>query len=276
MSLLLVRSTGFSLPQHRPDFGRLPDRMNPGLRTPAPGLMGMIQSRQELAASREPCTPPDPDRAPPAPPMTRNSTRPLPGATLRRMGTLASAPLPVVRKPPADLRPPLENGAHLSACEFLRRYEAMPELKKAELIGGVIYMASPVRLNQHGEPDSLVQTWLGTYGIATPGVKAATNATTRLGPDDVPQPDAAAQNVRSLSVVEFRKEPAAPCPSPRSLYRLWPAPTPPELCPPAEPSKAAIRTACPQFIAPVRIRTRFRSQNRAFPPLRLSVLASLR
>ncbi len=65
----------------------------------------------------------------------------------------------------------------------------MPELKKAELISGIVYMASPVRLDQHGEPDNLIQTWLGTYSLATPGVKAATNATARLGPDDVPQPD---------------------------------------------------------------------------------------
>src|SRR5882672_1638720 len=84
---------------------------------------------------------------------------------------------------------PLENGAHLSASEFLRRYEAMPEVKKAELINGIVYMASPVRLDRHGEPDSLIQTWFGNYAIATPGVKSATNTTTRLGPDDVPQPD---------------------------------------------------------------------------------------
>lgn len=95
------------------------------------------------------------------------------------------------RKPPAgtDLVPPLENGDHLTAREFLRRYEDMPELKKAELVNGIVYMGSPVRLDQHGEPDSLIQTWLGTYSLATPGVKAATNSTTRLGPDDVPQPD---------------------------------------------------------------------------------------
>jgi len=85
--------------------------------------------------------------------------------------------------------PLLEPGAHLSASEFLRRYEAMPEVKKAELLNGIVYMASPVRFDQHAEPDNLVQTWLGTYSIATPGVKAATNGTTRLGPDDVPQPD---------------------------------------------------------------------------------------
>ena len=37
-------------------------------------------------------------------------------------------------RPDRDI-PPLENGAHLSAREFLRRYEAMPEVKKAELAG---------------------------------------------------------------------------------------------------------------------------------------------
>jgi Uma2 family endonuclease len=83
----------------------------------------------------------------------------------------------------------LENGAHLSAAEFMRRYEAMPEVKKAELVNGIVYMASPLRLDQHGEPDNLIQTWLGTYAIATPGVKAGANSTIRLGGDDVLQPD---------------------------------------------------------------------------------------
>ena len=83
----------------------------------------------------------------------------------------------------------LENGAHLTASEFLRRFEAMPEVKKAELINGIVYMGSPVRYDQHGAPDSLIQGWLFTYAVATPGVRSATNSTIRLGPDDVPQPD---------------------------------------------------------------------------------------
>src|SRR5436309_321415 len=93
------------------------------------------------------------------------------------------------RQRPGRSTPPLQSGDHLSAREFLRRYEAMPEVKKAELIDGIVYMGSPVRVDQHGEPDALIQTWLGTYSVATPGVKHATNSTTRLGPDDVPQPD---------------------------------------------------------------------------------------
>jgi len=94
------------------------------------------------------------------------------------------------RNPQAHRRiPSLQNGDHLSAREFLRRYEAMPDEKKAELINGIVYMGSPVRISQHGEPDALIQGWLCNYSVATPGVKHATNSTTRLGPDDVPQPD---------------------------------------------------------------------------------------
>jgi Uma2 family endonuclease len=88
-----------------------------------------------------------------------------------------------------DAIPPLEPGDHLTAAEFLRRYEAMPEGIKAELIQGIVYMAPPVRMDFHAEPDNLIQTWLGNYAIAIKGVKAAGNGTVRLGPDDVPQPD---------------------------------------------------------------------------------------
>jgi Uma2 family endonuclease len=83
----------------------------------------------------------------------------------------------------------LENGYHLSAFEFLRRYEACPEIIKAELVNGIVYMASPVRFDLHGMPDSLVQTWLGHYCLATAGVRSAANSTVRLSSDDVVQPD---------------------------------------------------------------------------------------
>ena len=45
--------------------------------------------------------------------------------------------------------PPLENGDRLTRDEFERRYEAMPHLKKAELIEGVVYVPSPVRYHRH-------------------------------------------------------------------------------------------------------------------------------
>jgi Uma2 family endonuclease len=86
--------------------------------------------------------------------------------------------------------PPLEEGQCLSREEFERRYDAMPQLKKAELIDGVVHMPSPVRLNHHGSPHILLGGWLCHYWAATPGVQAADNATVRLDLDNEPQPDA--------------------------------------------------------------------------------------
>ena len=90
---------------------------------------------------------------------------------------------------PASAPAPLENGDRLTAREFLRRYEAMPHIKKAELIEGVVYMGSPVRIKQHARPDGIIQTWLGLFAVGTPGAENATNATSRLDVDNVPQPD---------------------------------------------------------------------------------------
>ena len=52
------------------------------------------------------------------------------------------------------LPPPLENGDRLGPAEFLRRYEGNPDLKKAELIEGVVCMPSPVSAD-HARPDNL-------------------------------------------------------------------------------------------------------------------------
>lgn len=85
--------------------------------------------------------------------------------------------------------PPLENGDRLSATEFLRRYEATPQLRKTQLIEGIVYISPPVRLEQHAAPDTLVQTWLGSYAARTPGTQAATGATVRLDAENVAEPD---------------------------------------------------------------------------------------
>ncbi len=84
---------------------------------------------------------------------------------------------------------PLENGDRLTRAEFERRYQAMPELKKAELIEGVVYMPSPVRVHRHGRPHNHMNVWLGTYEARTPGLVAADNSTVRLDLDNEPQPD---------------------------------------------------------------------------------------
>ena len=86
--------------------------------------------------------------------------------------------------------PPLENGDKLTRAEFERRYQAMPNLKKAELIEGIVYMASPLRITNHGNPHARIMTWLGNYWAATPGIELGDNATVRLDFDNEPQPDA--------------------------------------------------------------------------------------
>ncbi len=88
-----------------------------------------------------------------------------------------------------DKIPPLENGDRLSRADFERRYEAMSNVK-AELIEGLVYMSSPVRLKQHGEPSGEIITWIGVYSANTKGTKFADNSTVRLDLDNEPQPDA--------------------------------------------------------------------------------------
>ncbi len=83
--------------------------------------------------------------------------------------------------------PPLVAGDKLTRAEFLRRWEDHPEIKLAELIGGLVFMPSPVSV-ERGDTDNDVGTWLGVYKAATPGTAAGHNTTTFLL-DDVPQPD---------------------------------------------------------------------------------------
>jgi Uma2 family endonuclease len=85
--------------------------------------------------------------------------------------------------------PPLDSGDRLTRVEFERRYHLHPEIKKAELIEGVVYVASPVRVKQHGEPHSHIVTWLGVYLASTPGLRMADNSTYRLDEENEPQPD---------------------------------------------------------------------------------------
>jgi Uma2 family endonuclease len=83
--------------------------------------------------------------------------------------------------------PPLVAGDKLTREEFLRRWEANPEIKNAELIGGIVYMSSPVSV-EHGDMDGDLGTWLGHYKAATPGTASGRNTTSFLL-DDSPQPD---------------------------------------------------------------------------------------
>jgi Uma2 family endonuclease len=85
--------------------------------------------------------------------------------------------------------PVLCAGDKLTRDEFERRYAAMPDLKKAELIEGVVYMGSPVRYEQHALPENSLHAWLVFYQAATPGLGLVGNCTVRLDLDNEPQPD---------------------------------------------------------------------------------------
>ena len=85
---------------------------------------------------------------------------------------------------------PLLDGDHLSADEFMRRYEATAEDFRAELIEGVVHvMNSPVASDEHGEPQFDIDGILALYKFATPGVKGSNNATLMLDADNLYQPD---------------------------------------------------------------------------------------
>jgi Uma2 family endonuclease len=85
--------------------------------------------------------------------------------------------------------PPLKDGDRLTRAEFERRYTAMPDLKKAELIEGVVYVESSVRQRFHGRQHSHLSFWLCAYEGSTPGVEVGDNSTVRLDIENMPQPD---------------------------------------------------------------------------------------
>lgn len=85
---------------------------------------------------------------------------------------------------------PLQSGDNLSRAEFERRYQAHPEIKKAELVEGVVYVASPARYEKHANPHFDIIGWLAAYRATTPGVRGGDNATVRLDFENEFQPDA--------------------------------------------------------------------------------------
>ena len=102
--------------------------------------------------------------------------------------TTVRRPVTLPEEPPTQRILPLANGDNLTREEFERRYEAMPGIK-AELIDGVVYMASPVNHAKHGQPHGKLTIWSGTYAGYTPGVELGDNSTLKLDAKSQPQPD---------------------------------------------------------------------------------------
>lgn len=84
--------------------------------------------------------------------------------------------------------PPLVAGQRLDRASFHERYEAMPPETRAELVGGVVYLPSPLGC-EHGERDSNLGGWLTIYRLRTPGLRQLTNATVQFDDYGEPQPD---------------------------------------------------------------------------------------
>jgi Uma2 family endonuclease len=88
---------------------------------------------------------------------------------------------------PPDVRE-LHNGDRMDAETFHRIYLEMPDNFKAELIGGVVYVASPLGL-KHAENDGYLGALVMTYAGMTPGTQGGHGATVRLGESVEVQPD---------------------------------------------------------------------------------------
>ncbi|MCC7020288.1 MAG: Uma2 family endonuclease [Ardenticatenales bacterium] len=93
-----------------------------------------------------------------------------------------------ILRPLPEVPPMLESGDRMTRAEFERRYWLRPDLKKAELVEGVVYLSSPTR-NLHGAATLCVGTWLGTYVSKHPNVTASDGGTVRLSDDTEVQPD---------------------------------------------------------------------------------------
>jgi Uma2 family endonuclease len=92
----------------------------------------------------------------------------------------------------APAKPPtsrLENGDVMSREEFHRRYSAHEELQRVELIEGVVYLPSPIRVQGHAAEQSLVFAWLDSYAATRDGIVARTPASVLLDDQNEPEPD---------------------------------------------------------------------------------------
>lgn len=89
-----------------------------------------------------------------------------------------------------ELAEPLElhPGDRMTREEFHLIYEQMPEGFRAELVGGTVYVPSPLK-RRHGIIHPFVNAVVAAYEGSTPGVECGDNTTILLGEDAEPQPD---------------------------------------------------------------------------------------
>jgi Uma2 family endonuclease len=93
-----------------------------------------------------------------------------------------------VEHPETQILPSLVAGERLDQATFHARYAAMAPGSRAELVGGVVSMPSPLSWI-HGELDDVLAYWFVHYRRFTPGLVSGRNATTKLSPWTEVQPD---------------------------------------------------------------------------------------
>src|SRR5215210_1752237 len=94
----------------------------------------------------------------------------------------------------------LGSGDHLTREEFHRRYSARPDIRKAELVEGIVYVGGRVRSTEHGQPHASMVARLGWYVAYATGVRSGARATVFLDERNDVQPDA----------LVWRREPSGP------------------------------------------------------------------
>jgi len=83
---------------------------------------------------------------------------------------------------------PFEDGDVMDQPTFHKLYEAAPQHFRAELIGGVVHLPSPVGM-RHGKPHSILGAWLAFYSAESIGTESFIDITAIIGGDSEPQPD---------------------------------------------------------------------------------------
>ncbi len=102
--------------------------------------------------------------------------------------TNGASPMSTIDEPRTRTLPPLIAGQRLDQHTFHERYKAMPPETRAELVGGVVHMPSPLRFD-HGDVNIDLSYWLGHYQRFTKGVRSSNNATIKLDGAGEVQPD---------------------------------------------------------------------------------------
>jgi Uma2 family endonuclease len=99
-------------------------------------------------------------------------------------------PMPSVARLAEEVKPPvlLQTGDRMNQRTFHRLYLQTPDQFKAELIGGVVYVASPVT-RRHGGPHQRLSVWIGNYSADTDGTDGFIDTTMIMADDSEPQPD---------------------------------------------------------------------------------------